>query len=166
MHGPASLPLPGGHQLWYKEHGVSGDLGPDPVLPWNSRGSDLGQLPSLPRPPCIVRCWGVKGLCMGIALGDPQLLPPRTSQGRIASSRSPQWVLSHNHREGLGKGPLLLPSVGSHSLGPRTCPSHSPHLSFSAPSQEPTRTKTLRIPFPLPPLCPELFPRPRSCPRH
>lgn len=49
------------------------------------------------------------------------------------------------------KRPLLPPSASSHSPPPRACPSHSPCPSVSAQSQVPSRTKTLRPPFPPPP---------------
>lgn len=37
------------------------------------------------------------------------LLPPYLPEGGAASPRSPQWLLSLNHRKGLEKGPLLPP---------------------------------------------------------
>lgn len=64
--GPTSLPPPEGHQLWRKDHRVSGGLGPDSVLPQDGRGSDLGNshpFSGFLCSPCAVYGWEAKGLC-------------------------------------------------------------------------------------------------------
>lgn len=104
---------------------VSGDQGLDPVLPQDSGGSDLVQFPSILRtllPHLYCSGLGVKGLCSHGPWGSSIVLSMSSPQN-FPQGKLPQWVLSHKHRKGLGKGPLLLSSARSHYQDPFTPPS-------------------------------------------
>lgn len=171
MHGPASLPLQGSHQLWCKEQSVRRP-GSRASAATVLKGSDLGQFPSILRTLLAhLYCSRlvVKGLCshgswessIALSMSSPQNFPKgnlpllKASVGAISQSPPPQrpreWATP----------PALCPLPLS---GPRTCTSNSPHLSFSALSQVSTRTRPCAYLSYLPHSCLELFPRSRSCP--
>lgn len=113
----------------------SGDQGPDPVLPLESTGSDLGHFPSilsppLPHPHCArLRSKGsVQPWPLEILHCCSHVFPPELSEEEAAS---PSSVGAHINRKGQ-MGPLLLPSAHSYSSGPRTSPPHS-HIFHSLP---------------------------------
>lgn len=119
MVQPAIL-CQGGHQLWCKEHWVPGDQGPGPGPPRCCRGSDLGQLPPMPRPPVPhLHCSGLrsKGSVQPWLLGtfhcspDGPALPPRTSRGRSGLSQEPPMDAASQSPQRPGLRPLLLPPL-------------------------------------------------------
>lgn len=86
---------------------------PDPMPPRDTGGSDLGQLPSLPRLPLPHLYWsglGRKGSVQPWPWECPHCSPYlfllELPEGGAASPRSPQGLLFHNHPKGLKKEPL------------------------------------------------------------
>lgn len=119
----------------------------------DTRGNDLGQLPSLPRPPLPhLYCSGLgsKGSVQPWPLGvphcSPYLFPQNFRREELPLLEAPSGYYFTIIPSREGATPALC-----HSPGRRTSPSPSPHLSFSVQSQIPTRTKTLRIFSPSPP---------------